>query len=102
MAFVMSRRRLFAIGVLLLVALLYYRPLTGYFASQSQYAQRVAQLAKYKREEAAYERKLREASSPAALAAQERLLGFVQPGQHLYIVKNIKQWRHRHDGRHGR
>lgn len=95
MASLVSRRRAFAVAVLVLVGLLYYRPLHDYFASGSQRAQRLAELRKLEHEQAALERKLREASSPAALAAQERLLGYIRPGERLFIVKNIPEWRRR-------
>ena len=88
-------RRWFAVGVLVLVGLLYYRPLHDYFGSRAQRAARLAEVAKLQREQAILERRLRNASSAAALAAQERLLGYVRPGDHLFIVKNIPQWRHR-------
>ena len=88
-------RRWFAVAVLVLVGLLYYRPLHDYFAARSQQAQRVAEVVKLEREHAVLARRLREASSPAALAAQERLLGYVHPADHLFIVKNIPEWRRR-------
>ncbi len=97
MASVMSRRRLFAVGVLVLVGLLYYRPLHDYFASRSQRAARLVEVSKLEHQQAALQRRLREASSPAAVAAQERLLGYVHPGDQLFIVKNISQWRRRHN-----
>ena len=88
-------RRWFAVAVLVLVGLLYYRPLHEYFTSRAQRAERLAEVVKLEREQAVLERRLREASSAAALAAQERLLGYVHPGDHLFIVKDIPQWRRR-------
>jgi cell division protein FtsB len=85
-------RQWLAVGVLVLVGLLYYRPLDNYFSSRSERASRVAQLHRLEQKKATLKRKLHEASSPAALAAEERLLGFVRPGDQLYIVKDIPQW----------
>jgi len=101
MAALMSRRRWFAVAVLVLVGLLYYRPLHDYFSSRAQRAERMAQVAKLEREQAALVRKVRAASTPAALAAQERLLGYIRPGEHLFLVKNIPQWRRQNGSRHG-
>jgi len=95
MAALLSRRRAFAVAVLVLVGLLYYRPLHDYFAARAQRAARVAEVVKLGREQAALERKLRNASSAAALSAQERLLGYVHQGDHLFVVKDIPQWRRR-------
>jgi len=88
-------RRWFAVAVLVLVGLLYYRPLHNYFASRAQRAQRLDEVAKLERQQAALKRKLNAAKSEAALAAEERLLGFIHPGEHLFIVKDIQQWRRR-------
>ena len=94
-------RRWFAVGALLLVGLLYYRPLHDYFSSRAQRVDRVAELKKLEREQAVLERKLRGVSSSAALAAQERLLGYIRPGEHLFIVKDIPAWRRRHHAASG-
>jgi cell division protein FtsB len=88
-------RRWFAVGFLVLVGLLYYRPLHDYFASRAQRAARLAEVVKLERQQAALERKLRAASSPTVLAAEERLLGYIRPGEHLFLVKDIPQWRRR-------
>ncbi len=87
--------RWFAVAVLVLVGLLYYRPLHDYFSSRAQRAERLAEVVKLERQQAVIERKLRQASSPAALAAEERLLGYIRPGEHLFLVKDIPQWRRR-------
>jgi cell division protein FtsB len=95
-------RRWFAVGALVLVGLLYYRPLHDYFDARSQRAVRVAAVRKLQREQAALEKRLRRASSDAALEAEARTLGYVRPGEHLFIVKDIPRWRRRHHAaRHG-
>ena len=95
-------RRWFALGALVLVGLLYYRPLHDYFDARRQRAAQVAAVQKLQRERAALEKRLRQASSDAALAAEARTLGYVLPGEHLFIVKDIPQWRRRHHAaRHG-
>jgi cell division protein FtsB len=89
-------RRWFALGVLVLVGLLYYRPLHDYFDARSQQAAQLTAVQKLQRERAALEKRLRHASSDAALEAEARTLGYVLPGEHLFIVKDIPQWRRRH------
>ena len=96
-------RRWFAVAALVLVGLLYYRPLHDYFDARSQRAAQQAVVRKLQREQAALQKRLRHASSDAALAAEARTLGYVRPGEHLFIVKDIQQWRRRQTGsRHGR
>ena len=96
-------RRWFALGALVLVGLLYYRPLHDYFDARSQQAAQLTAVQKLQRERAALEKRLRHASSDAALEAEARTLGYVLPGEHLFIVKDIPQWRRRHHAaRHDR
>jgi len=96
-------RRWFALGALVLVGLLYYRPLHDYFDARSQQAAQLTAVQKLERKQAALEKRLRRASSDAALAAEARALGYVLPGEHLFIVKDIPQWRRRHHAaRHDR
>jgi cell division protein FtsB len=94
-------RRWLAVGALLLVGLLYYRPLHDYLNARAQQSVRVEAVRKLQKEQAALERRLKHASSLAALAAEARALGYIRPGEHLFIVKDIPQWRRRqHGGRH--
>lgn len=94
-------RRWFAVGALVLVGLLYYRPLHDYLDAHSQRAARIAAVRQLEKQQASLERRLRHASSAAALAAEARTLGYIRPGEHYYIVKDIPQWRRRqHASRH--
>jgi cell division protein FtsB len=96
-----KKRRWFAVAALVLVGLLYYRPLHDYFDARSQRSVRQAAVRRLQREQAALQKRLRHASSDAALAAEARTLGYVRPGEHLFIVKDIPQWlRGEHPSRH--
>ena len=94
-------RRWVAVGALVLVGLLYYRPLHDFVDARSQRAARVAAVHKLERQQAGLEQRLEHASSLTALAAEARTLGYIRPGEHLFIVKDIPQWRRRqHGGSH--
>jgi cell division protein FtsB len=94
-------RRWFAVAALVLVGLLYYRPLHDYIDARSQRAVRLAAVRKLQRQQTRLEKRLEHASSLAALAAEARTLGYIRPGEHLFIVKDIPQWRRRqHGGSH--
>jgi cell division protein FtsB len=94
-------RRWFAMGALVLVGLLYYRPLHDYFTARTQQTAQLTAVRKLQREQVSLEKRLRRASSDAALAAEARTLGYIRPGEHLFIVKDIPQWRRRqHGARH--
>lgn len=94
-------RRWFAVGALLLVGLLYYRPLHDFVEARSQRAVRVTEVRRLQKERAALEQRLRRASSLAVLTQEARSLGYIRPGEHLFIVKDIPQWRRgQHAWRH--
>jgi cell division protein FtsB len=93
-------RRWLAVGALVFVGLLYYRPLHDYLDASSQRSVRLAAVRQLRAEQAALERRLRRASSVAVLAREARTLGYVRPGEHLFIVKDVPQWRRRHAGSH--
>jgi cell division protein FtsB len=91
-------RRWFAVGALMLVGLLYYRPLHDFVEARSQRAVRVAAVRQLQKEHKTLERRLRRASSIVVLTQEARSLGYIRPGEHLFIVKDIPQWRR---GQHG-
>ena len=91
-------RRWFAVAALVLVGLLYYRPLHDYVDARSEQTVRTAEVRKLQRQQAALQLRLKHASSLAALAAAARTLGYIRPGEHLFIVKDIPQWRRRQHG----
>ena len=86
-------RRWFAVGALVLVGLLYYRPLHDYVDAHSQRAVRMAAVRQLQKEHATLERRLRRASSLTVLEQEARTLGYIRPGERLFIVKDILQWR---------
>ena len=88
-------RRWFAVGALVLVGLLYYRPLHDYLQARSQRAVRVSAVRQLQKEQDSLRQRLRRASSLVVLAREARMLGYVRPGEHVFIVKDIPQWRRR-------
>jgi hypothetical protein len=88
-------RRWVAVGVLVLVALLYYRPLKAYVDARGEEAQRAAAVHKLQLEHATLVKQLGTSTSLGTLAREARALGYVKPGEHLFIVKGIQAWRQR-------
>jgi cell division protein FtsB len=87
-------RRWFAVGALVLIGLLYYRPLKAYVDAKSELAQREQIVQKLKVDRATLQRQLGASTSVATLAREARArLGYVRPGEHLFIVKGINEWR---------
>lgn len=89
-------RRWSAVAGVAIVAYFYYHPLRAYLSTRSELGAsrtEVRQLAAQKRD---LERRLAASSSLDALAREARKLGYVRPGEHLYIVKGISAWRRAH------
>jgi cell division protein FtsB len=95
------RRRLrlnrwLAVGALALVAFLYAKPVRSYLAARHDVAQQQAEVRSLAAQKKTLLARLAVSTSTDALAREARRLGFVRAGEHLYIVKGIPAWRHRH------
>ena len=86
--------RWLAVGAIVLVGLLYARPLRSYLNTKHDLASRATDVRVLKAERRALQRRLAEASTPEALERQARRLGLVRPGERLFIVKGISAWVH--------
>ncbi len=86
-------RRWLALAALALVAFLYYHPLRTYFETRAALAQRRAEVDALAAEKQALERRVAVQTTDAALVREARRLGYVKPGERLYIVKGIPAWR---------
>jgi cell division protein FtsB len=82
-----------AVGALALVGLLYYRPLRAYLHTRGTLNARHAEVRGLQAQKSSLERRLNVSTSLAALEREARRLGYVKPGEHLYIVKGIGAWR---------
>ena len=90
-------RRWSVIAAVVIVAYLYYHPLRTYFTTRHELdavSTRVAQLATQKRQ---LREQLSAASSTDSLARQARELGYVRPGEQLFIVQGIEAWLRAHN-----
>jgi cell division protein FtsB len=85
----------------ILVALLYARPLRSYLSTKHELASRAADVRALKAEKRALQRQLAEANTPEALEREARRVGLVRPGERLFIVKGISRWVHAHTIRAG-
>lgn len=88
--------RWLVLAVLGFVAFLYYQPLRTYLDTREALEQRAAEVESLRAERQALRRRLAEADTPEALIREARLLGFVKPGERLFIVKGIDAWRREH------
>ena len=81
------------VGVLGLVGLLYYHPLTSYFETRNTLNTRAAEVQGLRTEKARLEARLQASATLASLAREARQMNLVRPGERLFIVKGIPEWR---------
>jgi cell division protein FtsB len=93
-------RRWLALGVLAFVGFLYYQPLRTYVETRQALGERSAEVRALAAQRDALEQRLAARTSNAALLREARRLGYVKPGERLFIVKGIRAWRRAHA--HGR
>lgn len=86
-------RRWLAVVALGVSAFLYYRPVVTYLERRGEVARAGAEVRALETERKALERRLGAQTSTASLLREARRLGYVKPGERLFIVKGIPQWR---------
>jgi cell division protein FtsB len=84
-----------------LLALLYYRPVRSYLETRDALAERRAEVRVLADRKHRLEEKLAQTRSGATLLRGARRLGLVKPGERLFIVRGIPEWRRAH-ARHRR
>ena len=89
--------RWLALGVLVFIAFLYSQPLRSYLSTRDALAQRSAEVRQLRAQKLRLERRLAEADTPQALTREARRLGYIKPGERLFIVKGIGSWRRQHE-----
>jgi cell division protein FtsB len=85
--------RWLALATLVVVALLYYRPLKSYLETRTALHERRAEVRELRVKRNELARRLEDSDTPDALARRARKLGLVKPGEQLFIVKGIEEWR---------
>ena len=91
----MRPTRLLAIGALVLVAYLYWRPIHTYLRTKQALQTRHAQVNALSTEKASLEKKIARANTGPDLIRQGRMLGLVRPNEQLFLVRGVSAWRHR-------
>ena len=95
-------RRWLALLAVLFVGFLYVKPLRAYLATRETLAERTAEVRALAAQKRALEAELAAQTTTTALIRNARRLGYVKPGERLYIVKGIAAWRHAQSRPRGR
>jgi hypothetical protein len=91
-----SKRRLRLLWLAALVgvaAYLYYQPLSSYFETKNELAARRAEVQALRVTKSELERRLQSSTSLEATMREARRIGYVLPGERLFVVKGIPDWR---------
>ena len=88
------RSRLLALAGLVLIGLLYWKPLHTYAYTRAVLHSREAQVSRLEAEQRQLKERIATVGSSAGLVREARRLGFVKPGEQLFIVRGIAAWRH--------
>jgi hypothetical protein len=83
------------LGTAILVGVLYYRPLSSYVETRSALQERAAEVEELKRERSRLQKRLADSTTVAALTREARFMQLVRPGEKLFIVKGVDEWRRR-------
>ena len=98
-----SRRwRLVLVAAVALMAFFYYRPLRAYFDTRHALHERRSEVQGLQAQKRRLRQRLAVSTSPAELELEARRLALVKPGERLFIVKGIAQWRRVHGRRQHR
>ncbi len=75
------------------IAFLYYQPVSSYFETRSSLEQRAAEVRQLREERSRLEARLADSTTVTALSREARRMSLVRPGERLFIVKGVQQWR---------
>lgn len=82
-----------AVCALAAAAFLYYHPFTTYLEKRGEVALRAADVRALQEERESLERRLQEQRSEETIVLDARRMAYVRPGEQLFIVKGIPEWR---------
>ena len=89
--------RWLGVGTIALIAFLYWQPLRSYLTTRDVVKQQSAEVRALREQKARLQKQLAESDTAQAVTREARRLGYVEPGERLYIIKGIRAWRRQHE-----
>jgi cell division protein FtsB len=89
-------RRWLAVALIGMIGYAYYHPLRSWLETRHELQSRRAEVAQLAAEKRELVRRLQAGARLDSLAREARQLGYIRPGEHLFIVKGIKAWQKQH------
>jgi len=85
-----------------LIGYAYYHPLRSWFETRSELQSRRTEVQQLAAQRHDLQQRVHASGTLDSLARQARRLGYVRPGERLYIVKGIPEWRRARASKLGR
>jgi cell division protein FtsB len=89
-------RRWLAVVLVAVIGYAYYHPIKSWLERRDELSSRRAEVGRLANEKRALQDRLQFSASSDALTREARRLGFIRPGEHLFIVKGIQAWKKAH------
>jgi cell division protein FtsB len=89
-------RRWAAVLLVLLIGYAYYHPLRSWLETRHELANRKAEVTRLAAQKRALLERVQASATTDSLAREARRLGYIRPGEHLFIVKGIQAWKKAH------
>jgi len=93
--------RWIGVAILLVVAAGYVQPIRAYQQAQDDVAVRRAQVERMEQRNERLEKKLEEADTNEFIERSARRLGLVKPGERLFTITDVDEWKRDRQGRSG-
>ena len=87
--------RLLALGAIVLVGVLYWKPIRTYEHTKAVLTRREGEVARLEAQQRQLNGRIASVGKGQDLVREARRLGFVKPGEELFIVRGIAAWRAR-------
>jgi cell division protein FtsB len=86
-------RLLWAVAIVGIAVYLYYRPISSYLETRNDLAASRADVESLRLVKAELELRLVNSTSVDSIEREARRIGYVKPGERLFVVKGIPAWR---------
>jgi hypothetical protein len=86
-------RLLWAVGLVAATVYLYYRPIASYLETRNELATRQAEVQSLREIRSELDLRLSNFGKTDSLEREARRIGYVKPGERLFVVKGIPAWR---------
>ena len=86
-------RLLWAVAIVGIAVYLYYRPISSYFETRNELTSSHSDVESLRLVKAELELRLVNSTSVGSIEREARRIGYVRPGERLFVVKGIPAWR---------